>query len=76
MNGQAYKTSKTIRKYAIAVKKRVKRGTTKTTRNDYFGMGNGTWMEMDKGRGGKGFSAAMRQKIAQMFESVKGAFRL
>jgi hypothetical protein len=54
------------------VKKGEKRGTTKTTRNDYVGAGNETRMEMDKGRGRLLGSHMM--KIAQMFEKVKGGF--
>jgi hypothetical protein len=39
-----------------------KRGTTKTTRNDYYGVGDGTWMEMDMKREGEGFMVVMRLK--------------
>jgi hypothetical protein len=42
------------------MKKGGKRGTTKTTRNDYYGVGNGTWIKMDKRRVGEGFLVVMR----------------
>ncbi len=57
--------------------KREKRGTDKTTRNDYYDTGNETRVEM-----GMGIEAERKDigsqglKIAQMFEVVKGAFRL
>jgi hypothetical protein len=41
------------------VKKGEKRGTTKTTRNDYSGVGNGTRIKMDKRRGEEGFLVVM-----------------
>jgi hypothetical protein len=42
------------------VKKGRKRGTTKTTRNDYEGAGNEIRVEMDKGRGRVSFRVAIQ----------------
>jgi len=58
------RSAKPLARLAV-VKNREKRGTTKTTRNDYYGVRNGTRVEMDKRRGR--FLGGHEIKIAQMF---------